>query len=108
MYSAGRIAAFADLSLRRVAELNALKLFFLFVARRGRDTNVANISYEKIQEYTGVERARIKTAISVLASLSLVYVEHLPSKMNDHGIANAYRIVGVDSYTHMGTTGRAQ
>jgi hypothetical protein len=107
MYSGRKIAAFSDLTLRRATELDAMKLFFLFVARRGRDTNVANIGYEKISEYTGVDRARIKAAISLLASLSLVYVEQIPSKSNDLGVANAYRIVGVDSYSHMGTRGRA-
>ena len=106
MYSAGRIAAFADFHLRRAIELDALKLFFLFVARRGRDTNDANIGYEKIEEYTGIRRVRIKPAISLLASLSLVYVEHLPSRASAIGIANAYRIVGVEPYNHMGTRGR--
>ena len=46
MYSASTIAAFTDFQLRRVAELDALKLFFLFVARRDRENNVANIGYE--------------------------------------------------------------
>jgi hypothetical protein len=107
MYSGGRIRAFDDFALRRITELNALKLFFLFVARRDRQTNLANISYDKIQQYTEIERHQIKPAISLLASLSLVYVEHVPSSINENGIANAYRIVGVDSYNHMGTSGRS-
>jgi hypothetical protein len=106
MYLHGRIIAFDDLRLRKVAELDALKLFFLFVARRGNDTNLANIGYDKIEEYTGIKRVRIKTAISFLASLSLVYVEHIQSKINPNGISSAYRIVGIDSYNHMGTRGR--
>jgi hypothetical protein len=85
--------------------LDALKLFFLFVARRGRDTNLASIGYDKIEEYSGMKRLRIKPAISFLASLSLIYVEHVPSKTTP-GIANAYRIVGLESYHHLGTTGR--
>jgi DNA-binding Lrp family transcriptional regulator len=107
MYSSGRIVAFDDFKLRRVVELDALKLFFLFVARRDRNTNMAKISYGTIQEYSGVERVRIKTAISFLASLSLVYVERVPSKSNEYGVANAYRIVGVDTSIHMGTIGRS-
>lgn len=106
MYSAARIASYADFQLRRAAELDALKLFFLFVARRGRDTNLANIGYDKIEDYTGIKRPRIKTAISFLASLSLIYVEHIPSKTNSQGVSNAYRIVGLDSHNHMGTRGR--
>src|SRR5437762_2196732 len=79
--------------------------FFLFIARRNRSTNIANIGHEKIEEYTHVRRVRIKTAISFLASLSLVYVEHIPSKETPLGISNAYRIVGLESYNHMGNTG---
>jgi hypothetical protein len=106
MYSAGRITAFNDFRLRRRVELDALKLFFLFVARRDQRTNLANIGYEKIEEYSGVKRDNIKPAISFLASLSLVYVEHLPSRANVFGVSNAYRIVGIDPAVHMGTRGR--
>jgi hypothetical protein len=106
MYSVGRIIAFKEFKLRRVVELDALKLFFLFVARRDQRTNFANIGYEKIVEYAGVKRDRIESAISFLASLSLVYVEHVPSKANLYGVSNAYRIVGIDPTVHMGTRGR--
>jgi hypothetical protein len=106
MYSGGRIIAFKEFKLRRVVELDALKLFFLFVARRDQRTNFANIGYEKIIEYAGVKRDRIKSAISCLASLSLVYVEHVPSKANLYGVSSAYRIVGIDPTVHMGTRGR--
>jgi hypothetical protein len=106
MYSSGRIAAFEDFRLRTPTELNALKLLFLFVSRRGRDTNMANISYEKIEDYIGIARFRIKAGISLLAAQSLVYVERIPSQENELGVANAYRIVGLDSNMHMGTRGR--
>jgi DNA-binding transcriptional ArsR family regulator len=106
LYSSGRVYAFDDFRLRSATELNALKLYFLFVARRGRDTNMANISFDKIEEYTDIERPKIKAATSLLATLALVYVEHVPSNINEYGIANAYRIVGLDSYVHMGTRGR--
>lgn len=106
MYSSGRIVAFDEFRLRRVVELDALKLFFLFVARRDQRTNLANIGYEKIEEYSGVKRVRIKSAISFLASLSLVYVEHLPSQSSTYGTANAYRIVGIEPRMNMATRGR--
>ena len=107
MYSSGRIIAFDEFRLRRVVELDALKLFFLFVARRDQRTNLANIGYEKIEEYSAVKRVRVKSAISFLASLSLVYVEHLPSQSNSYGTSNAYRIVGIDPRVNMGTRGRS-
>jgi hypothetical protein len=106
MYSGGRIISFDDFQLRSATELNALKLYFLFIARRGSDTNMANISYDKIEEYAAVERSKIKAAISRLALIPLIYVEQLPSRRNELGFANAYRIVGLNPYKHMGTQGR--
>jgi hypothetical protein len=106
MYALGSIAAFKEFSLRRVAELDALKLFFLFVAMRSNKANLALIGYDRIHLYTAIHRIRIKTAISFLASLSLVYVEHIPSRESPNGVANAYRIVGLSPYNHMGTRGR--
>ena len=106
LYSVGRIIAFQDFTLRKAAELNALKLYYLFAARRGEDTNMANISYDRIADYAGLDRGRIKTAISVLAAQGLVHVEHVPSMTNDYGIANAYRLAFIRSRDHMGTHGR--
>lgn len=106
MYSGGRITAFNDFKLRRVAELDALKLFFLFAARRDRKTNLANIGYDKIQDYTGVKRERIKAAMSILVSVPLIYVEQVPSQTNDLGVSHAYRLVGIDAYNHLGTKSR--
>ncbi len=107
MYHADSVAAYAHFQLRTAVELEALKLFFLFVAQRDRETNLASIGYDKIASYTGVRRERIKAAISFLASFPLIYVEHVPIGTSAHGVSNAYRIVGVDAYRHMGTRGRA-
>jgi len=106
MYASGRILAFDEFRLRKVVELDALKLFFLFVTRRDQRTNFANIGYDKIHEYSGVKRDRIKSAISFLASLSLIYVEQIPSQINTYGISNAYRIAGIDPFNHRGTRSR--
>jgi hypothetical protein len=106
MYAGGRIVAFDEFRLRKVVELDALKLFFLFVAYRDNHANVATIGYEKINEHTAVKRERIKSAISFLASLSLVYVEQLPSQINAYGVSNGYRIVGIDPFNHRGTRTR--
>lgn len=106
LYAGGRIVAFDDFKLRSPAELNALKLYFLFAARRDRRTNMAKIGFDKIESYTGIDRHRIKAASSLLATLGLVYTERVPSKTNDIGVANAYRLMGLESYVHMGTRGR--
>jgi len=106
LYSGGRIRAFHDLRLRHPNELNALKLYFLFATRRGNDTNMANISYDRIEAYVDIDRSDIKPAVSLLAALGLVYVEQRASLASEFGIANAYRLAGLDGYNHMGTRGR--
>jgi hypothetical protein len=106
MYAGGRIVAFDDFRLRQRSELDALKLFFLFVAFRDNSTNLANISFVKIEEYTGIERARIKAATSLLASSEMTYIERTRSSASEYGVANAYRVVGIEPYVHMGTRGR--
>jgi hypothetical protein len=106
LYSAGRVTAFTDFTLRSAAELHALKLYFLFAARRGNDTNMAHLSYDGIEDYSGVERHRIKAALSLLAAINLVHVEHVPSMYNERGVANAYRLTFLDSRVHSGTRGR--
>jgi hypothetical protein len=108
LYHNHTVAFFSELHLRKPAELNALKLYFLIVARRGRDTNLANISYDKIHEYSGIDRNRIKSALSLLIANGMVHVERVPSDKSDYGVANAYRLPQIEPYTHMGTQGRAK
>ena len=85
LYRGDRIDAFAAFHLRSGVELNALKIYFLVVAARNNETNLAHIGYEKISEHTGIAENKIKSAISVLAALSLVYVKHVPSKQSEYG-----------------------
>lgn len=106
LYAGGRIMAFDTFKLRNPHELNAMKLYFLFAARRGRDTNMANISLDKIEDYVEIDRSRIKPATSLLCAAGLIYVEHFASRKSEHGIANAYRLVGLHPKSHMGTVGR--
>ena len=95
-----------EFNLRKPVELNAWKLYFLFVAARNNATNLAHIGYDKIFEHTGVATNKIRHSISVFATVGLVYIEHVPSKQGMFGISNAYRLIHLDSYRHMGTTGR--
>ncbi|MGE6786698.1 hypothetical protein ACQKGL_29735 [Ensifer adhaerens] len=107
MYSAsGELVFLRDFSLRKATELNALKLLFLFVARRGTDTNAANISYDKIAEYTGIPREKIRSAVSLLVTHHMVQVDHIPSGANKYGVSNAYRIPFILPHRHMGTSAR--
>lgn len=106
LYRNGAIAAFADFHLRRPAELEALKLYFLFASRRDRATNWALLTYDKIEEYSGVARNNIRRALAVLGANSLVYVDNIESTKSATGVANAYRLVHLNTRLHMGTLGR--
>jgi DNA-binding transcriptional ArsR family regulator len=107
LYHNGTITAFSEFRLRLPAELEALKLYFLFASRRSRDTNMAHIAYEKIEEYSGVARNNIRRGLSILGANGLVHIEYLPSSINSEGIANAYRLAHLNTRRHMGTSGRA-
>lgn len=107
LYSGGGDLTFLrDFSLRKAAELDALKFFFLVVARRGRDTNAANISYDKIIEYSGIPRERVRSAISLLITHGMLQVDHIPSRVTKLGVSSAYRIPFILPYRHMGTSAR--
>lgn len=108
LYSGDAIRFMGDLNLRKIVELNALKLWFLFIARRGTDTNAANISYDKIEEYTGISRDKIRSGISFLVTHGMVHVDHIPTDKSKYGVSNAYRIPYILPYKHFGTSAREQ
>lgn len=106
LYRGEDIYAFGDFNLRKRAELDAMKLYYLFASRRDRKTNMAKIGFGKIEIMTGIPRNNIKGGLNILAANGLIHVERIPSSMSDYGVANAYRLAHLDSYIHMGTRGR--
>jgi hypothetical protein len=106
LYSHNCITFFSEFHLRTRSELDALKLYLLFIAFRNNTSNMAHISYDKIEEHTGIYRGEIKKGLNILAANGLVHVEHVPSAASDYGIANAYRVAYIDPFNHLGTRGR--
>jgi hypothetical protein len=106
LYQRDTIGFFDDCSLRQRAELDALKLMFLFAAFRSQHTNVASLSYDTIFEYADIKRDRIKRATALLAAHGIAYPEVTVSEKSDFGVAYGYRLAGIDRYRHAGTTGR--
>lgn len=106
MYNGSTLTFFSSLTLRSRTELDAMKLFLLFAALRDRKLNIAMISYEKIPDRTGIPKERIKKALSLLSVNGIVFVESMPSKQSFYGIAQGYRLAGIESYLHPGTIGR--
>lgn len=96
------ISIFKDFYLRKKNELNTLKLYLLFVAFRDRKLNHAIISYDKIQEYSGIPRSEIRPAISLLTNLNLIHVDKI-KKYDGNRTNHYYRIVGIDNYRHFST-----
>lgn len=107
LYSGQSIRMFNAMTRRQKAELDALKLFFLIVARRDRRNNSANMTYDQIGGWAGIPKGRVGAAITVLAANHVVLVSEQSSNQSDFGISNSYRLVGVDSYLHRGTALRA-
>jgi hypothetical protein len=101
------IQFFDDCNLRKRAELDAIKLYFLFAAFRDNASNFAMISYDKIEKLAGIPREHIKRANSLLAMNGLVHSESRANKYSQ-GIAQAYRLSGIDPYIHAGTQGRRE
>ena len=108
LYSADGIRAFADFHLRKRSELDALKAYLAFAARRDRKFNRAHITYEQLSDYAGIPEARIKTALSLLIHAELIVVDQKEREPGEFGMSHAYRLRYLLSGTHQGTTGRAE
>jgi len=106
MYTGQTISAFRDFNLRRPAELDILKFFFLCVARRDRATNTANITHEQIHSLSGIAMHNIKRATSGAAALSLIYTEQFARLGGQLGVRHGYRVVGIYPNWHSGTMAR--
>jgi DNA-binding transcriptional ArsR family regulator len=106
LYQNGAMAAFSEFQKRKSVELDAMKLYFLFASRRSRDMNFALLTYEQIEQRSGVKRHKVKAALSLLCATGMIHIEHLPRGFGEPGIVSGYRLAHLDSYRHMGTTGR--
>jgi len=99
----GELTFRQSMFMRSRAELDALKIYLAFVARRDNEQNAVYLTYDKIAEYTGVHRNRIKAATSFLAGNGLISMENIKSQVTDLGSALIYRVTHVDPYKHQGT-----
>lgn len=104
MYFNEGVKGFSDFTKRNKIELDAIKLYFLFIFGRDRNENICWISYDKIQEKIDLKRENIKKAISILCINHLIVVDQKRTEKNL--IKQGYRIVGISDYTHSGTLGR--
>lgn len=61
---------------RRQTAIDALKLYYLFLAIRNDSDNRAMIGYDKIVDYTGIQRKNIRRSISLLIEIGLINCEN--------------------------------
>ena len=97
LYRNGGVNVFKGFHLRLRPELDALKLYFLFVSRRDRTLGYAKIAYPKREEYSGVPADRIRVALSLLIANGLVVVELVPSMVHEGRFARGYRLLQMDA-----------
>lgn len=101
-----RIPAFHALKLRSRVELNALKIYLLIIALRDNSTNYAVVSYDRIRDYTGINRIDIKSALSLLVTQGMIQVDQGATALNQFSTMNMYRPKYLEPYKHRGTNGR--
>jgi predicted transcriptional regulator len=101
-YKDGAIRFFDDFHLRKVTELNALKLYLLVAAFRDNESNLTMISYEKIHQYTAIPENNIRSAISLLVTLELIHIDR-PTEVGTMQNPNIYRLSGLKG-KHLGNT----
>jgi hypothetical protein len=96
------IAVFHKFNFRSKVELDALKLYLLFIAFRNNELNHAIISYEKISQYTGISENNIRSAVSLLINLDLISIDKIQNAQVRSRMNNLYRIKGIRSRKHLG------
>lgn len=104
LYDGSQFRPFKTWHMRSQVELHAMRLYLLIAARRDTKSNEAFLTYEKIQEMTGMRDNQITSGLSLLSASSMVYVTN--HDREGHGMARGYRIVGVEPFKHRGTTTR--
>lgn len=108
LYTSQGIAAFSDFSLRKKTELDALKAYLSFAARRDSKFNRAHITYKQLEKYAGISQARIKAAISLLLVNELIVVDQKEREGEEFGMSFAYRLKHLSPRIHQGTTDRVE
>ncbi|MCF7701497.1 hypothetical protein GLR48_19675 [Loktanella sp. M215] len=102
----GAMPMFEDFYLRKVAELDAVKIYLALAARRDTKQNVTRITYDQISDYAGVPIKRIKRALGILNINGLVTVESYERMDRLPGASHGYRLSHLFPKFHAGTTGR--
>jgi hypothetical protein len=100
------VRPFNSFKLRSKVELNALKIYLVLIAFRDNSTGSTNIGYDRLVDYSAVQRNDIKSALSLLVANELIQVDSKSTDLNAYSSCNVYWLKHIESYKHNGTTGR--
>jgi len=95
---------FKNWTMRSLIELDALKLYIFIAAARDRQHNETYTKYTSMEENTGVLTDRIIKGLSLLTLSGMIATTELTR--TGFGTARSYRLIGLETRTHAGTTGR--
>jgi DNA-binding transcriptional ArsR family regulator len=85
---------FKGLGIRGDLCLNALKLYLALVTFRPNNAQQVLLSYDKIEEYTGIPRPRIRRAIDVLLNHDWISLAAHAPDPSEHKSTNVYILRG--------------
>jgi hypothetical protein len=106
LYQRGTFVPFSKWTMRGVAELDAIKLYLFIAACRDNEQNATFTNYIHIKEGAAIPSdPRITGGLSLLTVSGLLYTTELARE--GYGYSRSYRLIGLDSHRHGGTTGRA-
>ncbi len=85
---------FSGMKIRGALHLEAIKLYLALLTFRHNQAQQVYLSYDKIQHYTGIPRARIRRSIDVLVNHEWISVASHMYQSTDRKPANAYILRG--------------
>lgn len=93
-YLLEKTSRFAGLPIRGVLHLEALKLYLALVTFRDNNAQTVWLSYDKIEEYTGIPRRRIRRSIDVLINHEWISLAAHSDGIGDRKATNVYILRG--------------
>lgn len=76
------------------APLAALKIYIQLLANRWNDTREVEISYDKLRDYIGVQKFRIRPGLDILFSHTLLHVKQVEGEGASKQAHNVYTVLG--------------
>jgi len=89
------LKALYDLSLRNEADVNAMKLYLYLCGTQNNESRIAIVSYQTIWEKTGIPKAKIRRALSVLYEHGLVSGSAIDRQETGEPPAMGYKVLGL-------------